>query len=53
MRDNDIKKIHSPWRSVMRVWDYPYDVVVVKCDPCEREGRYTKARFIEIVGADT
>lgn len=37
----------------MRAWDYPHDVVVVRCDPCKREGRYPKARFIEIVGGDT
>lgn len=37
----------------MRVWDYPKEVVVVRCDACKREGRYSKSRFIEIVGRDT
>lgn len=37
----------------MRAWDYPFDTVVVQCEPCKREGRYSKARFIELVGRHT
>ena len=37
----------------MRVWDYPKDTVVIACDKCGRRGRYSKARFIELVGGDT
>jgi hypothetical protein len=37
----------------MRAWDYPYPVVVVRCDACHREGRYRKQRFLDLVGAHT
>ena len=37
----------------MRAWDYPFETVTVQCDLCKRTGRYSKERFLEIVGADT
>ncbi|SFU97201.1 hypothetical protein SAMN04488527_1606 [Aliiroseovarius crassostreae] len=37
----------------MRAWDYPFPVVVIRCDACGRAGRYSKARFVELVGRDT
>jgi len=37
----------------MRAWDYPGEIVVVRCRRCAREGRYRKARFVELVGKDT
>lgn len=37
----------------MRAWDYPLDIVRLKCEKCGRYGQYSKARFIELVGADT
>lgn len=37
----------------MRAFDYPYDPVVLACTRCDRYGRYSKARFIELVGANT
>lgn len=37
----------------MRAWDYPLDIVRLKCDVCGRHGQYSKAQFIELVGAST
>ncbi|HBN31648.1 MAG TPA: hypothetical protein DD416_10615 [Rhodobacteraceae bacterium] len=37
----------------MRAFDFPYEVVEVSCPECGRHGRYSKARFCEIVGRDT
>lgn len=37
----------------MRSWDYPFDPVVIECRRCKRLGRYSKARFLELVGRDT
>jgi hypothetical protein len=37
----------------MRVWDYPKETVVIACDECGRRGRYSKARFVELVGGNT
>jgi len=37
----------------MRAWDYPFDRVRIDCKVCDRYGQYSKARFIEIVGAST
>lgn len=37
----------------MRAWDYPREIVVIRCDKCGRKGRYSKARFVELVGKDT
>lgn len=37
----------------MRAWDYPGETVVIRCDRCKREGRYSKIRFIELVGGNT
>lgn len=37
----------------MRAWDYPFETVVVRCDLCKREGRYSKVRFLKLVGEHT
>ena len=37
----------------MRAWDFPKSHVVLSCDVCGRYGRYTKERFLEIVGRNT
>lgn len=37
----------------MRAWDYPLDIVRLKCDVCGRFGQYPKDRFVELVGAST
>ena len=37
----------------MRAWDYPRETVVVRCKRCAREGRYTKAKFVEQGGKNT
>lgn len=37
----------------MRSWDYPYDPVIIACKKCGRSGRYSKARFLELVGENT
>jgi hypothetical protein len=37
----------------MRAFDFPYETVEVSCPVCGRYGRYSKARFCEIVGAST
>lgn len=37
----------------MRVWDYPKDPVVIGCKACGRRGKYSKARFVELVGGST
>lgn len=39
--------------ATMRAWDYPHATVVVRCTECKREGRYSKSRFLELVGRDT
>lgn len=33
--------------------DFPFDTVEIRCDHCGRHGKYSKARFVEIVGAET
>ncbi len=37
----------------VRAWDYPFDIVRLKCKVCGRYGQYPKERFIELVGAST
>ena len=37
----------------MRVWDYPFEIVNIRCDACGRKGRYSKARFLALVGRST
>ena len=37
----------------MRAFDFPFETVEVSCPVCGRFGRYSKARFCEIVGANT
>lgn len=37
----------------MQAKNWPHDRVVIRCDQCGREGRYSKERFIEKVGPDT
>ncbi|WP_298938271.1 hypothetical protein [uncultured Ruegeria sp.] len=37
----------------MRVWDYPFDTVQIDCETCGWFGKYSKKRFVELVGADT
>jgi len=37
----------------VRAWDYPKDQVVIVCTECKRRGRYSKERFIKLVGRDT
>lgn len=37
----------------MRAFDYPYDPVILACDKCGRYGRYSKERFLELVGHNT
>ena len=37
----------------MRAWDFPFDLVRISCETCDRHGQYPKARFIELVGANT
>lgn len=37
----------------MKACDWPFPFVEIQCDHCGRFGRYTKATFIEIVGAET
>ncbi len=34
----------------MRAWDFPKQTIVVRCETCGREGRYTKAQFLALVG---
>lgn len=36
----------------MKAKNWPHDVVIVRCEPCGREGRYSKRRYMEIVGAE-
>ncbi len=33
--------------------DWPLETVEIACKHCGRFGRYSKARFVELVGADT
>jgi hypothetical protein len=35
----------------MKARDYPHDVVEIECGHCGRYGKYSKARFCELVGA--
>lgn len=37
----------------MRAWDYPHDTVNIRCRRCPRVGRYSKAKFVKLVGKDT
>jgi hypothetical protein len=37
----------------MRAFDFPYETVEINCSVCGRFGRYSKQRFIELVGANT
>ena len=37
----------------MRAFDFPYETVEISCPTCGRHGRYSKARFCEIVGRST
>ena len=37
----------------MRAWDYSHDAVNIKCHKCPRKGRYSKDRFVELVGKNT
>lgn len=37
----------------MRCWDYPYDPVVLHCSKYGRYGKYSKKRFLELVGRNT
>ena len=37
----------------MRSWDYSHDMVCIACRKCGRAGRYSKARFLELVGRNT
>lgn len=37
----------------MKAKDWPEDTVTVRCEICGREGRYSKRRFVEIVGTET
>ncbi|MDE3027866.1 MAG: hypothetical protein KGH84_05670 [Paracoccaceae bacterium] len=36
-----------------RARNYPHETVEIRCTRCERHGRYSKARFCELVGAAT
>lgn len=38
---------------MIRARDYPLPTVNLACTKCGRRGRYSKARFCEIVGPDT
>lgn len=33
--------------------DYPFETVEIECAVCGRYGRYSRDRFVEIVGPDT
>lgn len=37
----------------MKASDYPFPSVRISCAKCDREGRYTRATFVELVGAKT
>lgn len=37
----------------MRAWDYPKERVHITCESCGRMGRYSRERFVELVGRDT
>ncbi len=37
----------------MKAKDYPFKSVRISCDKCGRQGRYTRAAFSELVGAET
>ncbi len=37
----------------MKAKDYPFDSVRVSCAKCDRQGRYSHAAFVELVGPET
>ncbi len=37
----------------MKAKDYPFDSVRISCTKCGRHGRYSRAAFVELVGAET
>ncbi len=37
----------------MRAFDFPFETVEISCPTCGRFGRYSKARFCELVGPNT
>ncbi len=37
----------------MKAKDYPFESVRISCTNCGRHGRYSRAAFVELVGAET
>ncbi len=37
----------------MKAKDYPFNSVRVSCAKCDRQGRYSHAAFVELVGPET
>ncbi len=37
----------------MKAKDYPFNSVRVSCAKCDRQGRYSRAAFVELVGPET
>ncbi len=37
----------------MKAKDYPFESVRISCTKCGRQGRYSRATFVEMVGAET
>ncbi len=37
----------------MKAKDYPFESVRISCTKCGRQGRYSRAAFVEMVGAET
>ena len=44
---------HSHGKSSVKAKDYPFDTVRISCTKCGRHGRYSRAAFVELVGAET
>ena len=37
----------------MKTKDYPFKSVRISCAKCDRQGRYSRAAFVEMVGPET
>ena len=37
----------------MKAKDYPFESVRISCTKCGRQGQYSRAAFVELVGAET
>ncbi len=37
----------------MKAKDYPFKSVPISCAKCDRQGRYSRAAFVEMVGPET